>query len=174
MACPESDIRLSPGAIDPFYGPGSDGREWFCTVWENITGADFIDLHGYIRGPDPTLCWSKARFEHDPLKWQGLNYLECCWTLLDVLPNRHAGLPIVISECNHLWKTVEPDWGWVNDKRAASVTASLYERALEWNRHNAQQIIAVCLYRWQGDAWAIAKNDHVLSALANQVTKGEQ
>jgi len=171
--CP-ANIRLSPGTIDPFYGPGSDCREWVRQIWADTMGADFIDLHGYIRGPDPALCWSKTRFEHDPLRWQGLNYLECCRTFLDVIPNRYAGLPIVISECNHLWKTVEPDWGWVNDERAVDVIDSIYSRVLEFNRFDTHQIIAVCLYRWQGDAWAIAKNDHVLSALANQVTKGEQ
>jgi len=126
--------RLAPGAIDPFYGPDSDCREWFRLMYGAITDADFIALHGYIRGPDSSLCWSAEKFEHPPLEWQGLNYLDCCKTLLAALPSGYNQLPVVITEFNHLWKDIEPNWGWVQDERAARVVSTAHWRAEKWNQ----------------------------------------
>jgi len=168
VAMHASAARTAPGAVDPYYGPGSDCGLWFEQVWRSIRGgADFVDLHGYIRGPDPDLCWSEARFGSEPLTWQGLNYWHCCATLLARLPSQYRNLPVLVSECNHLWKTVEPDWGWVNDDRAGDVVRALYDRAREWNAGGGQQVAGLCLYRWRGDEWAVADNGHVLGALAD-------
>jgi hypothetical protein len=162
IALRRGSVCLAPSPIDPFYGPGSNCGDWFAELWDRIDGgADFVDLHGYIRGPNPSLCWSDARFGDDPLRWQGLNYPLCCQTLLERLPGTYDGLPAIVSECNHLWKTKEPDWGWVDDERAADVVTALYERTREWGA----RVVALCLYRWRGDEWAIADNEHVLNAL---------
>jgi hypothetical protein len=167
------DAPLSPGAVDPFFGPGSSCRHWFTTIWEHAHRADFVDTHGYVRGPNADLCWSKARFEHSPLKWQCLNYLGCVTTLLEALPQRYADLPVLVSEFNHIWRGGEADIGWVNDGRAGHVIRSASVAAQEWNEHLPAQagggrnpIAGLCVYRWGGDEWEVRYNPHVLDAVA--------
>ncbi|RLI52508.1 MAG: hypothetical protein DRO87_13095, partial [Candidatus Thorarchaeota archaeon] len=65
--------RLSPGALDPFNAQAGDPRDWLVEIFNGIDRVDFIDVHGYIRGPDAALVGSDAKFTDDPLKWQYLN-----------------------------------------------------------------------------------------------------
>ena len=83
-----------------------------------------MTAHGYIRGPDANLVGSTAKFADWPLTWQYLNYPGCVTELLRYLPEQYETAPVYISEFNHLWKTVEPDWGWVNDARAGAVVGA--------------------------------------------------
>jgi len=159
--------RLSPGAIDPYNGQAGDSRIWFQEMWEAIDGADYIDLHGYIRGPDRTLCWSDDEFQDAPLLGMGLNYLRCCTDLLPYLPGWATNLPFVVSEWNHLYPEVEPEWGWVNDERGREVVLAAYDRALDWNSSNgANQCVGLAMYRWRGDEWEVHDKPQVLTAIA--------
>lgn len=165
--------RLSPGAVDPFFGPGSSCLHWFEVIWERVNRADFVDVHGYIRGPDADLCWSDAKFDHDPLKWQYLNYLGCIRTLLEALPQQYAELPVLVSEFNHIWRTDEADIGWANDGRAGHVVRSASVAAQEWNESGGRNPIAgLCVYRWGGDEWEVRYNPHVLDAVAGLALVG--
>lgn len=157
--------RLAPGAVDPFYGPGSDCREWFRAVMGGVRQLHFVDVHGYVRGPEAGLCWSEERFGSEPLKWQCLNYLGCVETLLAALPEGYQGLRVIVTECNHLWKTGEPDWGWVDDDRAGAVVEAMVRRAREWNEGGVNPIMGLCLYRWAGDEWAVEGNGFVLEVV---------
>jgi len=157
--------RLAPGAVDPFYGPGSDCREWFRAIIGGVRQLQFVDVHGYVRGPDAGLCWSEERFGSEPLRWQYLNYLGCVETLLAELPEGYRRLPVLVSECNHLWKTVEPNWGWVKDERAGEVVEAMCARAGEWNEGGINPIMGLCLYRWAGDEWEVRGNEWVLDAV---------
>lgn len=161
-------VPMAPGAVDPFYGPGSDNREWHGVVWAGVSGAEFVDVHGYVRGPNPELCWDGTRFSNDPLRWQGLNYWLCCQTLLEALPEHYHSLPVLVSEFNHLWKTVEPDWGWVTDERAAAVVVEATERAQSWNTKGVNPVRWLCLYRWDGDEWVLKENATVQRVVAEQ------
>lgn len=155
-----TDVCLAPGAVDPFFGPGSDNREWFKYIWEHISGAHFVPVHGYIRGPNPALLDSEEQFSHDPLKWQYLNFPRCCETLLLTLPDWARGLDAYVTEFNHLWRTVEPDWGWVNDIRAKEVILAAMS-AIE----TVPQIKGLAVYRWRGDDWDTYNNEYVLDAV---------
>jgi hypothetical protein len=152
--------RMTPGALDPFNAQAGDPRAWLATIWQLITGAEFVSAHGYVRGPDPALVGSEARFADAPLQWQYLNYPRCVTALLSYLPAWAKALPVYVTEFNHLWKTVEGDWGWVDDDRAACVVERAWEAAQEWG------LAGVALYRWAGDAWAIQQNATVLASLA--------
>jgi len=152
-------INMSPGAIDPFFGPGSDCGQWFEQIWQSIAYAEFVDMHGYIRGPDPELVWSDAKFGSDPLKWQYLNYYGCVETLLNRLPLRFKSLPVIISEFNHLWVDVEPNYGWVRDDRASQVVRKAVERLKD------TRVTGLCIYRWDEDDWKVKDNQFVLDAI---------
>jgi hypothetical protein len=75
------------------------------------------------------------------------------------LPAQYRTRPVYITEFNHLWKTVEPDWGWVNDPRAAqAVNAALLAG-------RAAGFAGLALYRWAGDEWSLENNGYVLDAV---------
>jgi len=161
------NVRLAPGALDPYNAAsGMDPREWMREIWNGIDGAEFVDVHGYVRGPDASLIGYGAMFEHAPMQWQYLNVPGCFETLMEELPEWTKGLQVVLSEFNHLWKTVEGDWGWVNDSRAYEVI----HRAAEMAR--ARELMGLALYRWTGDEWATRDNQFVLNELRWQAFPG--
>jgi hypothetical protein len=154
-----ASIRLSPGALDPFNAQAGDPRDWLTRTYNGITGAEFVCAHGYIRGPDATLVNSEAKFTDYPLTWQYLNYYRCVTELLSYLPSPYSELPVFVTETNHLWKTVEGDWGWVEDTRSYNVVKAIHEAA------KRARIDSVALYRWSGDAWRVSTNSYVLNAV---------
>jgi hypothetical protein len=165
---PQCPAERIPGAVDPFYGPNSACGRWFEAVWAFIDGAQFVDLHGYIRGPNPELCWSDDQIGSPPLRWQYLNYWGCCQTILVQLPvgDEYDGLSVLLSEFNHLWKDVEPNCGWVTDVRAGDVIRAAHEQVQEWNASKTYNPVRwLCVYRWQGDDWAVKDNAEVKKAI---------
>jgi hypothetical protein len=151
--------RMSPGALDPFHASRGDPRDWQSVIYDGIDGCEFVAAHGYIRGPEPSLIGSPQRFTDAPLLWQYLNYDRCVTALLEGLPSKYQNLPIYITEFNHLWKTTEGDWGWVNDQRAYDVILSAYHTAV------GVGFSGLALYRWTGDDWRVSDNQHVLDAV---------
>ena len=151
--------RMSPGALDPFNAVYGDPRNWLEAVYNGITGTEFIAAHGYVRGPDANLVGSTAKFSDDPLRWQYLNYPGCITELLKSLPQAYKHLPIYVTEFNHLWKTVEGDWGWVNDARATAVVEAAIDAAA------TNGLSGVALYRWAGDEWTLEHNKFVKNAV---------
>jgi len=153
--------RLSPGALDPFNAIAGDPRDWLMGIFGGIHDAAFVAAHGYVRGPDPSLVGSVAKFTDHPLTWQYLNYPGCITALLSYLPEQYAELPVYVTEFNHLWKTSEAvgDIGWVTDARAAEVIHAAYAAAREAG------FAGLALYRWTGDEWAVKDNGVVLEAV---------
>lgn len=154
--------RFSPAPVDPFFGPGSDNREWFRRIWANVTTAEFVDMHGYVRGPDALLPWSQAKFQNAPLTWQFLNFLGCVSSLMDELPGSYRAKPVIISEFNHIWKSLNGPLGWDPNEGAAIIRAAA-EAALGWNGRGGQQIAALTVYRWDGDEWAVKSMPNILN-----------
>jgi hypothetical protein len=156
-----SGKRLCPGALDPFNAQAGDPRDWLTSIYNYISGAELVTAHGYIRGPDAALVGSTAKFADWPLQWQYLNYPGCITALLDSLPWQFKALPVYVTEFNHLWKTVEGDWGWVNDQRAADVVRAAYTAAQTCG------FKGLALYRWACDEWALYNNQFVLNEVSN-------
>jgi len=152
-------IRMAPGALDPFNAQAGDPRDWLREIYEGIDGAEFVAFHGYVRGPDPELVGSTAKFADAPLTWQYLNYPGCVTALAEALPAGYRDRPWYMTELNHLWRTVEGDWGWVDDERAAEVVRRAHIAA-EW-----MGFAGLALYRWAGDAWTIERNGTVLEVV---------
>ena len=68
------------------------------------------------------------------------------------IPSRWRNLPVYITETNPLFKTAEPDWGWIDEDRGWIRAA--FQEINDWNHTpHVQQIRALLLYRWAGDAW---------------------
>lgn len=158
--------RMAPGALDPFNAEAGDPRDWLRRIWTEIQGAEFVGAHGYVRGPDPALVGSTARFADAPLQWQYLNFPGCVTALLQALPAQYVGLPVYVTEFNHLWTTGEGNWGWVDDARAAEVVRRARGAA------TAYGFAGLALYRWAGDAWGIQNNQAVLGALVQGLQDG--
>jgi hypothetical protein len=152
------DLRMAPGALDPFNAQRGDPRDWLAQIWPGIP-AEFAAFHGYIRGPDPNLVGSEARFADHPLTWQYLNYPGCVLTMRDALPGGYRDLPIYVTEFNHLWKTSEGDWGWVDQKVAGEIVHRAYWAARE------HELAGLAIYRWAGDVWAVHDNETVKAAV---------
>lgn len=152
---------MAPGALDPFNAVAGDPRSWLTYIYNSITGAEFVPVHAYIRGPQPDLVNSTAKFTDEPLTWQYLNYYRCIDALLEALPVAYKDLDVYVTEFNHLWKTNEAvgDIGWVNDSRAASVVNAAYTAA------RLRGYKGLCLYRWSGDEWHLYDNSFVLNAV---------
>jgi hypothetical protein len=160
----EYGARMAPGALDPFNAQLGDPRDWLRTIFQGISGAEFVTAHGYTRGPDPTLVDSLEMFADAPLnKWQYLNFVRCVIALLEALPERYQAFPVYVTEFNHLWKTSEAvgDVGWVTDSRATNMVYAAYAEALD------AQFSGLAIYRWSGDAWAVSNNGAVLSAVVD-------
>lgn len=157
--------NMAPGAVDPFNVASFDLHEYWRRLWASVKGADFIDLHGYIHGPDAALCWSSMRFADAPLQWQYFNFFGCCQTLLERLPTKYHKLPVLVSEFNHITDdSNEP--GWVGDARAGEIVKAAYRRLTEWNASDqGNPVTGLAIYRWRGDAWAVAGNSPVLDAI---------
>jgi hypothetical protein len=151
--------RVAPGALDPFNAEAGDPRDWLEYTYSTISGAEFVTAHGYVRGPDPALVGSEARFADDPLRWQYLNYPGCVTELLKALPVAYQGHEVYVTEFNHLWKTVEGDWGWVDDVRAGEIVDVAHYAAA------GAGLAGLAIYRWQGDEWQVRDNYHVLEAV---------
>jgi murein DD-endopeptidase MepM/ murein hydrolase activator NlpD len=88
---------------------------------------------------------------------------------MNELPGSYTAKPVVISEFNHIWKSINGPLGWVANEGAAVVRAAA-EASYGWNGLGGQQIAALTVYRWDGDEWAV-KN---MAPILNMVKKLNQ
>ena len=151
--------NMAIGSLDPFNAAAGDPRDWLRTIYENISGCEFVAAHGYIRGPHVDLVNSPDKFADAPLQWQFLNYTGCITELLSYLPNEFKCLDKYITEGNHLFMTNEPDWGWVRDGRAYYIVLAMIEAA------KAAGFAGLAFYRWSGDQWYLYDNGYALDAV---------
>jgi len=151
------EIRISPGAIDP-YNPGwGDWRETWRSVLDGLDGVDFFAMHAYCHGPGPIIeqIWHEKKFGDAPLV--GVYYdLRVLESQQAIVPARFADLPIVVTECNHFMKR-DGAVGWDSD--AGAWTAEAY-------RYFASRNVAgACLFRHNYDQWRMGNLPQVLDAL---------
>jgi len=160
----DMDVRVGLGALDPYHGPGTDCREWFRYLMANIVGAEVIGLHGYGRGSNVDKLDSEMMFGDDPLKWQYACFFRCVQTFIDEIPSRFASVPLLITECSHLWLEdeywpIDPTIGWNPD--ATDWLQAAFDIAASKPR-----VTAVCFYRWSGDDWLMDDKPRLLQKIA--------
>jgi murein DD-endopeptidase MepM/ murein hydrolase activator NlpD len=149
----QPDAVVTLGAIDPTNVAMGDCRQYFLNVLDDLNAVDGIALHAYTHGPDPRFIISDAKFQNPPLTWQYYHF-RMFETFMQAIPEGLRHLPVYITETNHMFKTGEGDYGWV-DQNEGWVWA-MYQRVDEWNRRGGQQIHCALLYRYPRiDDWVI-------------------
>jgi len=156
---------VCPGAVDPYFGPGSDCGQWFRDMLSHIVGLDGIALHTYTHGANPDLITSEDTFGDHPLTWQYFNFYAYR-TFMDMIPDRWHHVPVFITETDQDEPWADVNSGWV--QRA-------YEEIHRWNQTaHHQQIRCLLLYRWPrlaDDQWWIVGKRGVIedfqAALSN-------
>jgi hypothetical protein len=158
-------VKVGLGALDPFYGPGSNCMDWWEHILAEAIGAEVVGLHGYTRGPDPAMVGNEVRFSDEPLTWQYVNYPGCVQTFLDGLDGRFPGAEVYITEYNHLWLEDElfpqnPTIGW--DDNATEVLDAAFRTTSKM-----RQVFALIAYRWNGDGWKLEDKPHLLQKIVD-------
>lgn len=156
------DIMLAPGAIDPYNAEVGTPIGWQRGLFNSIE-ADFICVHGYIRGPRPSLIGSQAKFGDPPLLEQFLNYPGCFLTLLDDLPPRYQDLPVYVEEFNHIHDGDPQHQKWVHQAVVIDIIRRAFDVAVE------HKISGIAMYRWAKDKWAVHDNPYVKDAIKDAI-----
>lgn len=167
--------RMGPPPIDPYFGPGSNNREWWTYILEHIDGADALFLHAKTQTNDPDEVWSKEKFSDWPLEWQYL-HLSVVETALEVVPNKFEGLPVFVSELNpQCLRTLGGEVGWLPDN------ADWVHQAVHYFREETS-VTGVAFYRYSpmGDQKPFSLQDKpvILEAIEEEAemapSKGEE
>jgi hypothetical protein len=138
----DGQARLGPPPLDPYFGPGSNNRDWWLYILNNIAGADALFLHAKTQTNDPNEVYSRVRFSDDPLRWQYL-HLRTVETSLAVLPSRFHALPIYVTELNPQYlQAIAGENGWVPN------SAEWVREALDYFRYE-RPVTGVIFYRFE-------------------------
>jgi len=133
---------LGPPPLDPYFGPGSNNRDWWLHILNNIAGADALFLHAKTQTNDPSEVLSRVRFSDAPLTWQYL-HLRTVETSLAVVPGRFRALPVYVTELNPQYlREIEGAHGWLPDNGA------WVREALDYFRYE-RPVTGVVFYRYE-------------------------
>jgi predicted transcriptional regulator len=134
--------KLGPPPLDPYFGPGSNNRDWWLHILDNIAGADALFLHAKTQTNDPNEVFSRMRFSDDPLRWQYL-HLRTVETSLAVVPSRFQTLPVYVTELNPQYlRQIEGAHGWLPDN------GTWVREALDYFRYE-RPVSGVIFYRYE-------------------------
>jgi hypothetical protein len=162
-----SRARLGPPPLDPYFGPGSNNRDWWTTILNGIAGADALFLHAKTQTNDPGEVLSRARFSDAPLTWQYL-HLRTVETSLAVVPSRFRSLPVYVTELNPQYlREIKGAHGWLPDN------AGWVHEALDYFRYE-RPVTGVIFYRYEsaGDQapYGLEDKPAILSAIKEEAT----
>lgn len=157
-------VRLAPQAIDPYFGPGSDSREYWRDIVNNISGADFLTIHPKTQDSNPDNVDSDARFSHDPLKWQFL-HVRSYEPLLEVVPDRFNNVPVIATELNPQRHNDMQTLGWQENQGPAWVRRSVKHFQHRNQRQSRLPVTGVIFYRFSADEWEIRPKQSILDAI---------
>jgi hypothetical protein len=162
------NATIVTGAVDPYntwpwvlegnrrYRP----LDYFHEMLEEIDVLDGIALHAYTHGPVVDAITHKRVFTDPPLNPGTIHEhyydFQAYRPFAEAVPVRWRDRPLYITETNHWVVNVDGSGpaGWINQN--IGWIREAYAEVDRWNRTpHAQQIHALMIYRWQGDAWAI-------------------
>ena len=134
------------------------------TLWQGGRLYDGIALHTYTHTPEPwrvyTDTWMNAPFEDR--HYDFLAYYD----FMEAIPKEMHHLPVYITE-------TDQDVAWLDEN--TSWVQRAYGEIDHWNKHpDHQQILALCLYRWQRghDRWGIEGKQGVIADYRDAVQQG--
>lgn len=168
-------FKVGPAPTAPYDNtlkyPGNENGDWvthFRHILEEIVkinkyAVDFIPMHAYTHGSDPSLITSEAKMG-PPFQNRHYNFLvyrEFLW----VVPRALKSVPVFITETDQIDPWDDRNTGWV--KR-------MYEEIYAWNMiFGVQQIYAVALYRWPNiDQWGWETKEGVKTDFREAVARG--
>ncbi len=158
-----ADIPMGVQAVDPYFGPGSDGRDYWLRVLNNIHGADFLTVHPKTQDSNPDNVDSWVKFSNEPLLWQYL-HLRAYQPLLEVVPERFQHLPVFATEVNPQRHNDNLTLGWQEDQGAEWVRRAVSH----FNTYNETAVLpiqGIIFYRYSLDHWRIHDKAAILEAI---------
>ena len=158
-----ADIPMGVQAIDPYFGPGSDSRDYWLRILNNIHGAEFLTVHAKTQDSNPDNVDSFVKFTDEPLLWQFL-HLRAYQPLLDVVPERFQHLPVFATEVNPQRHNDNVTLGWQEDQGAEWVRRAV-NHFDAYNETAVQPIQGVVFYRYSMDDWRIYDKPTILAAI---------
>lgn len=157
---------VGPPPIDPYFGPGSNNRDWWRYILKHIKGADALFLHAKTQTNDPDEVWSEEKFADWPLQWQFLHMKTVETSLQDVALVRpeFMELPVWVTEVNPQHKhEINGELGWVPGNVLWVEKAYEY---FQWLRGDGWPIQGFCLYRFDDvDPWGLQDDAQILEAI---------
>jgi hypothetical protein len=157
------NIPMGVQAVDPYFGPDSDNREYWLRILNNIQGADFLTVHPKTQDSNPDNVDSPAKFTDEPLLWQYL-HLRSYQPLLDVVPERFRHLPVFATEVNPQRLNDNVTLGWQEDQGAEWVNRAV-SHFKTYNETAVMPIQGIIFYRYSADDWRIHDKPTILDAI---------
>jgi hypothetical protein len=134
--------KLGPPPLDPYFGPGSNNRDWWLYILSHMAGADALFLHAKTQTNDACEARSRVRFSDEPLTWQYL-HLRSVETSLTTVPSRFRSLPVYVTELNPQYlREIKGENGWLPDN------AAWVREALDYFRYE-RPVAGVVFYRYE-------------------------
>jgi hypothetical protein len=163
-------VKIAPQAVAPWNASTPDAPDWILQLRHMLLAAhditDWINLHAYTRG------YGLDRFtsgeQMNPPWRTHFGGWETLWQFMHVIPMHMRQLPVMVTEANGNAPWSQYQRGWVQ---------ALYNDIAEWNAEpGAQQIRAVCLFRWaRHDAqWDMSQCGQAHDDLRAAVAQGHQ
>jgi hypothetical protein len=156
-------IPMGVQAVDPYFGPGSDNRDYWLRILNNIYGADFLTVHPKTQDSNPENVDSPVKFSDHPLLWQFL-HLRAYQPLLDVVPDRFKHLPVFATEVNPQRHNDNRTLGWQEDQGPEWVRRAV-SHFNTYNDTAVMPIQGVIFYRYSQDDWRLHNKAAILEAI---------
>ena len=163
-------VKIAPQAVAPWNASTPDAPDWILQLRHMLLAldgmVDWVNLHAYTRG------YGLDRFtsgeQMNPPWRTHFGGWETLWQFMHVIPMHMRQLPVMVTEANGNAPWSQYQRGWVQ---------ALYNDIAEWNAEpGAQQIRAVCLFRWaRHDAqWDMSQCGQAHDDLRAAVAQGHQ
>ena len=136
----ESTALVGTAGIGPWNAETGDWIDYFLrmlSMAEILGGVDFIALHTYTHGADPSLVFSEQKM--DAPYEDRFYHFYAYRNFMDAIPASLRTSPVFITETDQNDAWVDTNSGWVQNA---------YYEIDKWNKEHEQVISCLALYRY--------------------------